>query len=1426
MRQSGETSETKYDLAEMAGALAPDDGATGTGQRRVGTTPTPSREVVLDPLGQAGQYSLARPSGGDDTNQHSPRLGAKKSAADRVAGMTLGECGAIVLQRILEVLPLRSQTMGKGDHSLLYPLPTSRDTLYEAMPNLTNDELSWLLCVTISLNSVWGGVLFYEGRIRDVQMKCLETLAEHVRALCASLHRCDLLQWESFMKVRAVDYRGEEVKVARWFDWSNIAPALPKEVGSVALADVCELGSKHFVLNVDDYLRPEHEWGALSAPRVMVEDASWGEVCRGLVATGVCTFIEESEIFHVGSKPLLNGLFGVPKEETTEEGIEIFRLIMNLIPFNQISMPMAGDVGTLPSWSMMTPLFLQPSQHLLVTSEDVKCFFYTMELPPVWTKYLAFNKPVPQSVLPQHLIGKEVYIASRVLPMGYLNSVSLAQHVRRVLVKSSTSGERVNLSNQELRKDRPFSTANPLWRVYLDNYDLLERVESTGMVDIQGTPSAGVLALRQSYEHWSVPRNVKKAVERQPVAEMQGATVDGIRGVAFPREAKLCRYLSLALQLLDQASANQKQWQVTCGGLVYVSMFRRPLLGTLNKVWQHIEEFTSSGKFKLNIPDDCRLEVVRFLGLLPLARLNFWLPMDPVVSCSDASTSGGGVCASVRTSALGSLVSRGDRGDPVHGSGVLVVGLFDGISSLRVALELLGTPILGQVSVEKHGPAKRVVETHFPDVLQYDLVEDISLDIVKTWSTKFSQAEAVVLGAGPPCQGVSGLNADRKGAIRDARSSLYVHVPRIRTLLQQCFPWCAVYSIMESVASMDNEDRALMSEAFGSEPLLCDAACLCWCHRPRLYWLDWELQVREGTRLRQDPKTKLQEVIFEGSQNLSKVIRAGWKKVDTSKAFPTFTTSRPSAKAGRKPAGVRQCSESELQRWSQDLHRFPPYQYCTVHCVVNKAGQLRLPDVSERETLMGFPLHFTTPCLPKAQRQGAQHNDCRLTLLGNAWNVPVVACLLEHLLAPLGIVKYMHPQEVIDQCFLENIDLVQGRLYRLPLNPPRGLVPDQSLVLAQQLGCLVSVKGEDVMLNAPSSNQPKFQRMRATVPSRLWKWRIVAGWQWRSRQEHINALELRAVLTSLKWRIEHKMDIAKRFVHLTDRYAVSSAMPKRKLVEGTEPRERAKQRQQLGTLRQLTVQPATRKRYDNAVSQFLVFLRREGQPLPRDKKLLDPLVCDYVEHLWSSGAGRALANDTLAGLQDSQPNLRGSLPGAWRLLKTWSINEVPSRAPPLPEHILQAMAGWAFFNKHFTFGISLVVGYYGMLRSGEIISLLSSHIMVSAQDSQLLVSLGMTKSGRRQGAAESVVLGVELAVKLVNCWKKQCPTVVRLASSPGKWRTLFHECLQALGLETFEFRPYSLRRGGATWWFQKHQNLDRILVQGTLLECSGGRVPG
>ena len=99
----------------------------------------------------------------------------------------------------------------------------------------------------------------------------------------------------------------------------------------------------------------------------------------------------------------------------------------------------------------------------------------------------------------------------------------------------------------------------------------------------------------------------------------------------------------------------------------------------------------------------------------------------------------------------------------------------------------------------------------------------------------------------------------------------------------------------------------------------------------------------------------------------------------------------------------------------------------------------------------------------------------------------------------------------------------------------RGLVStgcEETLV--KKLLSLVSVKGEDLLLQAASEEPVKCHRLRASVPAKLWRWRTIAGWKWLGTREHINVLELRAVLTSVKWRVEKQKRLHTKFVHLVD----------------------------------------------------------------------------------------------------------------------------------------------------------------------------------------------------------------------------------------------------------------------------------------------------
>ena len=441
----------------------------------------------------AGPNGLQQSLVAEDERFDCDRRGVKKCFRQLSwDGCFLRDCGMFLFEELLGVLPLRSQNMGRRDSSGIFPLPTSRSLLSGFLPELSEAEWSWLSCVVISLNSLWGDMVVNETSLNEGQQACLREICKDVKRFVGVGVIIPELDWADLFSVRAIDYKGDEVKVAKWFSWENVEPALPGDVGSVPLEAVCSRGCRDYVLNFDLYLKPRNQWVVSKAPRVMVHDDAWADVCRGLVSRGVCEFILEEDVFKTDSGPLLNGMFGVAKDETTPEGVDIFRLIMNLIPLNGLCKPLSGDIDTLPAWSAMSPFFLQPNESLLVSSEDVKCFFYTMSVPVCWRKFLAFNKLVPEAVLPGHLQGCRVYLSSCVLPMGFLNSVSLAQHVHRNLVKWSAlegapDSEGTNNPESELRKDQGFTCHNPSWRVYLDNYDLLEKVSRCEVNDLEGT---------------------------------------------------------------------------------------------------------------------------------------------------------------------------------------------------------------------------------------------------------------------------------------------------------------------------------------------------------------------------------------------------------------------------------------------------------------------------------------------------------------------------------------------------------------------------------------------------------------------------------------------------------------------------------------------------------------------------------------------------------------------------------------------------------------------------------------------------------------------------------------------------------------------------------------------------------------------------
>ena len=272
-------------------------------------------------------------------------------------------------------------------------------------------------------------------------------------------------------------------------------------------------------------------------------------------------------------------------------------------------------------------------------------------------------------------------------------------------------------------------------------------------------------------------------------------------------------------------------------------------------------------------------------------------------------------------------------------------------------------------------------------------------------------------------------------------------------------------------------------------------------------------------------------------------------------------------------------------------------------------------------------------------------------------------------------------------------------------------------------------------------------------------------------------------------------------------------MPKRHL-EAATASERAKIRKSLGSLKSLTVQPVTRARYEQARQDFYAWLREERLVLPSSAFELDRVVSDYLEALWARGKGRTEGSNILAGLQDAQPHLKGKLKMSWRLMKTWVTHEVPNRAPPLSEDALHVLVGYSLFKGWNTFALSLLLGFHGLLRTGELLGVQAKHISVGSAKGPAVISLGLTKAGKRQGAAESVTLHAEDVCRRLFQWKSQAHSQTFLTGPAHKWRKTFNDVLTAVNFQNIDYRPYSLRRGGATHYFTLHGRFDSILVLG------------
>ena len=486
-------------------------------------------------------------------------------------------------------------------------------------------------------------------------------------------------------------------------------------------------GVQDFLSNLCKYLKSEGMRVWMRIPRVMVKTDDWPDVAQGLIYRRICEVIPLSDVLHVDGKSILGGLFGFPKMEEIG-GESVLRLIMDLRPINQLFESITGDLHSLPMLSQFFPLELFPEENILISSEDIKAIFYIVGLPACWRPLLAFGREVPDLSKPE---GDEelCILTSRLLPMGFVNSVSVAQILHRNIVNRVVDDLGSN-REAEVRRDQALSSSSSMYRTYLDNFDLLVRTNREAASLLCGELSEPSAKLRELYHDLNIPVNEKKSIKSLSKGEMQGGLIDGDEGTVSPKPDKLARYLRGAWHLLQSKQVDLKRLQMVAGGLVYLSSYRRCLMSCLNEVRSFISRFEGRlGVWKV-IPDSVKVELYCCVALAPLSFMDLRAPYDSTVTASDASESGGGLSFSCGLTPFGLEASQkivrglGDQNlDDRH---IFIISLFDGIGGGRVALDVLGAKVGGYIAVESDPAARRMVESAFSSTEFVHSVEEIS----------------------------------------------------------------------------------------------------------------------------------------------------------------------------------------------------------------------------------------------------------------------------------------------------------------------------------------------------------------------------------------------------------------------------------------------------------------------------------------------------------------------------------------------------------------------------------------------------------------------------------------------------------------------------------------------------------------------------
>ncbi len=835
---------------------------------------------------------------------------------------------------------------------------------------------AWIFLLILLVNFLhlgWSEVNTLEQRVpadyTDAQLSVLEHFGRQVDYFLKDDKPLPGVDWDLLMATKAVDYNPDLVLKGRPVSWAQIEPGLPPEgvAGSVRAVSLAAPPMARLLMDPATCVKPREEWPLrLQRTRVFVQPGEWAKILRGLYGRGMIKFLQASELITHNGRPLLNGLFGVPKGNIFEDGFDldscILRLICNCIPTNELQDVVEGEIRGLPQFSQWALLEMLEREFFLVSGDDQTAAFFLYLLEKAWWPWFVLGREAPEELLTE--LGLPVnapWPALCVIAMGWCSATGIVQHLHMQLVRSCRERLKTGEGLAELSKAAVMSVTRYMrslgfLEVYLDDTLYAELCSDERFVKELHTMPPMQEVLREVYSEWGIATSSKKAFHRLPEALARGGKLDGVAGRGDPSPDKLDKVICMCWDLLGTTWARWQQLAALGGQACFLFQFRRAGFTVLFQYWE-VMHSTLGGRERWLLLAE---ELLGLVLVLPLIYFDFRASVSPVVSCSDASEQGGGVCVARALSAVRREAAL-RRLRPLANLFRGRVGLwesFAGIGGARRACELLGVHPAFYVAVEQNQAACRVLAAQWPDVVIMPDVTGVTQRDADRVASGAPTVALVLHAAGSPCPGLCAWNPFRHVG-RAQSEELYLEVRRTSKLLEIAFPGAAVEELEVNVSSMMNETRDAMSTHAGYEPIEIQVSDLLEQRRRRYYWCSWKVRARAGVELVERPGCTRVCLQPASRAPTASWIRPGWRTSKGFEAFPTLTRPCPVRTPRWKTPGVDRASSFALAQWRADQHRRPPIHYeRRVQLVCEKtwpAALQRHPREREAARLRGGP---------------------------------------------------------------------------------------------------------------------------------------------------------------------------------------------------------------------------------------------------------------------------------------------------------------------------------------------------------------------------------------------------------------------------------------------------------------------------------------